>query len=426
MHPILRVFLLIVLLAGTSIAWLILGGTMTERTSRAQRDLYGQVSDLWGSEQTQRAPELIFHWTTRREEITKETVDGETREIRKWINVPHQEAVSADSTRAEVSLTLDPRRKGLLWYALYDVSFDGAWTYTHALPQAGWLEVRFTFPDQNGIYDAFRFVVNGVDLASSLRPRDGMLVTQVPISVDDSVSVDLGYRSRGMDTWRFEPSNDVASLQDFALVMTTDFDAIDFPPFAMSPSSRERTEQGWQLTWRFSQVVTGHDIGMVMPQRLHPGPLAAKLAFSAPISLFFFVLVLEALAALRKIAIHPLNHAFLAAAFFAFHLLFGYSADHLAIKWAFVLASVVSVGLVVSYLRLVVSPRFAVLEAGLAQLVYLVGFSLAHFWEGFTGITVTVLSIGTLFLLMQLTGRLDWYKVLSRPPASATPEASPA
>ena len=42
-------------------------------------------------------------------------------------------------------------------------------------------------------------------------------------------------------------------------------------------------------------------------------------------------------------------------------------------------------------LRLVVSARFAFVEAGLAQIVYLIGFSLAHFWDGFTGLTVTVL-----------------------------------
>ena len=81
-------------------------------------------------------------------------------------------------------------------------------------------------------------------------------------------------------------------------------------------------------------------------------------------------------------AIHFL---FLGAAFFAFHLLFAYTVDRLPIPEAFALASVVSVALVVSYLRLVVSPRFAFVEAGIAQLVYRVGFSLAHVWEGFTG-----------------------------------------
>ena len=52
-------------------------------------------------------------------------------------------------------------------------------------------------------------------------------------------------------------------------------------------------------------------------------------------------------------------------------------------------------------------------EATLAQLVYLIGFSLAHFWDGFTGLTVTCLSILTLFILMQLTGRIRWSEALS-------------
>jgi hypothetical protein len=48
-----------------------------------------------------------------------------------------------------------------------------------------------------------------------------------------------------------------------------------------------------------------------------------------------------------------------------------------------------------------------------AQLLYLVGFSLAHFWQGYTGLTVTVLGVATLFALMQLTGRVRWAEVLA-------------
>lgn len=61
--------------------------------------------------------------------------------------------------------------------------------------------------------------------------------------------------------------------------------------------------------------------------------------------------------------------------------------------------------------------RFAFVEAGLAQLVYLVGFSLAHFWTGYTGLMITVLAIVTLFLLMQWTGRVDWKTALRKTPA---------
>jgi hypothetical protein len=73
-----------------------------------------------------------------------------------------------------------------------------------------------------------------------------------------------------------------------------------------------------------------------------------------------------------------------------------------------VLSSVVSVGLVVSYLRLVVGLRFAAFEAGTAQLIYLVLFSYAFFWKGFTGLAITIIAIITLFVVMQVTGRIRW------------------
>ena len=41
------------------------------------------------------------------------------------------------------------------------------------------------------------------------------------------------------------------------------------------------------------------------------------------------------------------------------------------------------------------------------------------FWEGFTGLAVTVLSILTLFLLMQLTGKVRWGAPAALPPPEA-------
>ena len=62
----------------------------------------------------------------------------------------------------------------------------------------------------------------------------------------------------------------------------------------------------------------------------------------------------------------------------------------------------------VSYLRLVVDLRFAAVDAGLSQLIYLVLFSYAFFFEGFTGLAVTTGAILTLFVVMQMTGRIRW------------------
>ena len=91
-----------------------------------------------------------------------------------------------------------------------------------------------------------------------------------------------------------------------------------------------------------------------------------------------------------------------------------YLVDHVSIHVAFLASSIVSIALVVSYLRLVVNPRFAVVDAGLAQLIYLVLFSYAFFFEGFTGLAVTIGAIVTLFVVMQMTGKIRWEEKLAR------------
>jgi inner membrane protein involved in colicin E2 resistance len=118
---------------------------------------------------------------------------------------------------------------------------------------------------------------------------------------------------------------------------------------------------------------------------------------------------------MRGIDLHPMNYFFLATAFFAFHLLLAYLVDHMSIHAAMVISSIASIVLVVSYLRLVVGIRFAALEAGTAQLIYLVVFSYAFFWKGFTGLAITVISVITLFVVMQATGRIRWSEKFRKP-----------
>jgi inner membrane protein involved in colicin E2 resistance len=152
-----------------------------------------------------------------------------------------------------------------------------------------------------------------------------------------------------------------------------------------------------------------------MPEHVQPGPLAGEITYFAPVSLLFFFFVMFMITTIRGIDLHPMNYFFLAAAFFAFHLLLAYLADHISIHAASAICSLVSVFLVVSYLRLVVGMHFAAVEAGISQLVYLVLFSYAFFYHGYTGLTVTVGAILGLFVAMQMTGRIKWSEKFAAP-----------
>jgi hypothetical protein len=217
-----------------------------------------------------------------------------------------------------------------------------------------------------------------------------------------------GYRSRGLDSWRYDFGKGVSQIRNFTLNVRTNFKGIDFPENTISPTTKRETDKGWDLTWNYTNLVSGYAIGITMPQKLQPGPLAGQISFFAPVSLFFFFFLMFIITTLRGINLHPMNYFFLAAAFFAFHLLLVYLVDHVSIHIAFGICSLVSIFLVVSYLRLVVGMRFAAMEAGFAQLIYLILFSYAFFFKGFTGLAVTIGSIVTLFVIMQMTGRINW------------------
>lgn len=402
MNQFLRVFGIGAVFCGASIAWAVLGGVTSSRGSSQSSSLGREVSALWGSPQTQQAPS--FAWVRESDQEESRTIerDGRSEVVRERRHVRTEEAVSVNSSDVDVTFHLDRRRKGLVYYDLYDVAFEGRYVYVSDQAAVTPLLMRFAFPDERGLYDDFVLEVNGVARPEAIHPVAGGIAVQLPVAPGERVELHVAYESRGMERWTYEAtSGSVSSLRDFRLRMHTDFHDLDFGEGSLSPSRRARTAHGETLTWAFRNVITGRAMTLVMPAPIQPGELASELSFSAPISLFFFFLVLASVAKRRKVELHPLHFAFLAGAFFAFHLLFAYTADRLTVGVAFAASSVTSIALVLSYLRVLVSPRFAFVEAGLAQLVYLVGFALAHFADGFTGLAVTILAILTLFLLMQ-------------------------
>jgi hypothetical protein len=410
MHHLGRIVAMLFIFSVTTIAWLVLGGITWDRSNSQSNQLSSEVSDLWGRPLVQSAPAIRVEWTelTSRDE-TETDAQGRSRVKRVTEQVLRDEALSPSSSDLVVDIEEDIRRKGLVWFPLYDLAFAGAWTVRTT--RAGHLVVPWELPDPNGVYDDLEIRVDGVPQPVILAPGASRADVRVPVNADEDHLVQVRFRTRGSSAFQYAPTAGVGELNDFRLVMTTDFSEIDYPEGTMSPSEVERAGDGHKLTWSFVHTISGKQIGMVVPTPIQPGELASALSMSAPISLGLFMVWIHILGLVKRIDVHPMHHAFMAAAFFAFHLLFAYSADHLPVEAAFALSSVTSVFLVTSYLGRVVSPRFALFEAGLAQTVYLVGFALAHFWDGFTGLTVTVIGIATLFAVMQLTSHVQWTAV---------------
>jgi len=328
-----------------------------------------------------------------------------------------------DSSRVDVALDLEHRQKGLLWYSTYKVDFGGVYSFHNTSDKEQNVTFTLVFPASQALYDDLIFNVDDVPLATTNEKNSASATTK--LGPGKSATLKVGYRSQGLNEWRYSfGSAEVSQVRDFNLNMRTNFKDIDFPDNTISPSQKHETASGWDLSWSYKNLLSGYQIAMVMPEKLQPGPLAGKISFFAPVSLFFFFFLMFIITTMRGIELHPMNYFFLAAAFFAFHLLLAYLVDHVSIHSAFAISSVVSVFLVVSYLRLVIGIQFASREAAVAQFVYLVLFSYAFFLKGFTGLAITTGSVITLFVVMQVTGRVRWADRFAVKPAEPTTQLS--
>lgn len=393
----------------TSLAWIILGSVTSTRTRSQDVKLRQNVGQLWGTTQKQHVPRVYY--TTK---VSKKVVSfRDDKKVVETVTETESHPVDIAKTDILVELKLKHRKKGLLWYPTYVVDFVGKYEILNNFAAHQSLYFEYSFPTVDGVYDNFALVVNG-EKVSELKPTAGKVVKKFYFRPNEAKEIEISYRSQGMDEWWYLFGTGVSHIRNFQLTMTTDYDDIDFPENGISPTKKRKLDNGWELSWHYDDLISGIQIGMLMPQKVNPGPFVSKVTFYAPISLFLFLFLVFIITSLQGVKIHPMNFFFVSAAYFSFHLLLAYLADHVDIHPALLISSAVSIALVISYMRLVVGTRFAFLETGLSQFVYLVLFSYTFFLKGYTGLAITILCILTLFIIMQLTGRVDWSKQLTK------------
>lgn len=409
-----RLLAIAVIYVVAALGWGTLGASIVVRTGESDARLSREVTQLWGGRHRQAAPRL---WVERPREVTEQVPAPQaSASSPAWKTVTRTVVdcvpVRLDRSRVTADLDLAHRQKGLLWYDTYQVGFQARYHAVNPDAAERTLAVEFLFPSEDAIYDGFDLRVNGV--AAPAADLSKGITTRVTVPPGGQVDIDVRYKSRGLDDWAYAfADTGVAEVSDFVLVATVNDRGVNFPAGSVSPSEEAPTPGGWRLTWQFDHLVTGQRIAVDLPNLQNPGPLAARITAFAPVALLFFLAVMIVLGVLGDRSLHPMNYAFVSAAFFAFHLLLAYLVDHVSIHLAFVVSSAVSVLLVVTYLRLVAGTRFAVARAGLAQLVFLVLFSYSFFFEGYAGLTITIGAVLTLFVLMQATARVDWGTVFA-------------
>ncbi len=372
----------------TAIAWFILGGALAYRSAESSGSLTHQVHNAWGPQLRQQHPIAWYESPTGKQ---------------------GRSTVSPSASRIDVALQYEPKRKGLSWYRTYLTQFSATYEIPNPTPIEQTVYVSFRLPSESASYNEFTFKLEGADADEPVL-HGGSITQAVAIPPYSVTPLSVGYHARGLDRWDYD-LGDTDRVKNFSLRMKTDFDEIDFPIGTGSPTSRSGgSEGGWEMNWDYPDMIGAQSIGMDMPKALNAGPVASRITFFAPVSLLFFFAVLLIFGAVTGINLHPMNYFFLAAGCFAFQLLFAYTADLMPLHLSFILSALVSLVLVNGYLH-AVGGRALTRIAAPAQFAYMVLFSYSFFFDGLSGLTITIGAIATLSVLMIATAKTDWSKV---------------
>jgi hypothetical protein len=409
---------------GCTIAWVLLGGTLVYRSGTMSNALNTEVDSLWGPPLEQLPPVASYSETRKvKDKVTTYDVHGKPVESELEKEVVEKKPLPLTASTIAATLDLEHRQKGLLWFPTYGVGFRADYEFANDTSEPRLVDVVFPLGTatlhgertsvDNVVYDGFA-VTRAGGAAQPFVVEAGRARWTVKLEPGERQRFNVQYRSRGRSEWRYRLAEaGTGRVERFSLELATNFSHVNFPAGTLSPSRHGASGNRWRGEWRFESLISSAPIGVELPQKLNPGPLASKMTFFAPVGLLFFFFVVAVLSAGKKQLLHPMHYFFLGCSFFAFHLLFAYLVDHLDVAPSFAVSSVVALALVVSYVRLFRGLGTAVLLFGVPELIYLVLFSSTFFYEGYTGLAIAVLAVLTLFVIMQITGRVRWDDVFS-------------
>ncbi len=392
----------VIFLLGVS-GWYILGTATAVRSRDTAIHLSPMVQSLWGLPLVQNAPSFSVK------------IPG-TDQVR-W-KMPTNNDI-------QVELIPDYRKKGLIWYSTYNCIFQASYTITNPEHVVQKIRLNFNFPAKGATYDDFSMFINDKLLHVPVDTHEG-IGDIIVLDPGQSAIFTIRYKTRGIGTWVYQMDRNVGRIQNLNLIAKTGFRNVDYTEEGLSPMSVEESDNGMILKWQAADLITNGNIGIVIPEKLNPGPLTSRITYFAPVCLIFFFVLISTINIMYKINIHPMHYLFVAAGFFAFHLLLTYLSGHIWIHLSFFISAIISVTLVTSYLSAALGNNFPWKIAAAGQIFFLVLFSYSFFIKGITGLTVAIGSIVTLGILMKVTAHVDWDEVFENTaPVSQTATKEP-
>src|SRR5579871_975668 len=189
----------------TSIGWMVLGGTIWNRTNSSGERTRGSVQSIWGTAQTQIAPRAEYTVAVPYQETIEEK--GVKRIVEKTRDETHELRPSSSDIAAGINLA--HRKKGLLWYSTYGVTLRGDYEFINSDAVKRHLSVILPFPASQAMYDDLQFFVNGQP--GEIATNKGGASVDTDLDPGKTVKIHVAYKSQGLDSWRYDFGPNVRS-----------------------------------------------------------------------------------------------------------------------------------------------------------------------------------------------------------------------
>jgi len=404
------------------IAWLALGLRMELRGKEVLDKNKVQISSNWGGNVVQNTPQVYYlpgvetattvtppkETTPQAPSLAPEVVTSEGEERPTDTSTAESARVYISLSKEEVSakITMDYRKRGLLWFNTYIIDFDASYSFENDTDKAHQVYFSFLLPQGAETFEALLFKVDGVP--QTITDISKGLQFNKMVGVGESHNIEISYRGRGVDSWVYGLGGLTTQHKDFALTLNTDFKEVDILTTSVSPNILETTDNGATLTWQAENLISKDDVGISVPEKTNPLQIAKNLCYFAPLSFLLFLATFLILVYVRRINLHPMHFLFVGGAYFVFNLLLAYLVKNINVYFAFGISFVVSALLILIYLgRVTEKWLYTLRDTGLGLVLFLGVFPIA-FFTVYRGLILTIGIVIALAALMMLTAKVKW------------------
>ena len=247
-----------------------------ERThGRITEANYDAVQTIWGSEQVQGELGVdIYHDEEETEQIVPDDPTKAPYSRKKTIHV----SVTGNpflTTRHEVTLTQNARKKGSALYGGYETDCNFNWRLRNPSDTTQKCVLTFPLPASGAMYDELAATLNGKDVLAQMEIKDSSLVLERNVDANEVMDFHIGFKSRGLSYWYFQV-REAREIRDFTLTLNLpDLPKakLNYPDGCMTPTSIAPTKdkEGTVLTYHFDHALTDKGMGIALPQLPQPG-----------------------------------------------------------------------------------------------------------------------------------------------------------